>query len=366
MRIAAERNVLDAYNALRDVCRGIARSEGKTAAEWRDVAMAFEATLQSETADMNRYFEDWQKSVAQVQELQGGMDLVRYELESSKSGWEHTANFFRRYFGVGGRFNHFSREGEFYTGAVERLIKAYDELCSRAEQADSLSSVGAVPSVEGLPGAWTGRPLPECEVLTQVYLRAVRRQADLHGLTGPGFGPPRLGIQAVLDALEPYLRPVDETAETLRGRLRQVSGAVDEEKRGRLNAETAIDELQGRLSAERTAAEMAMKNQREHYESCLLDLRNNHANEVAGLQALVAQRERDAWHDKLMVRSLSFGMDEKEFARISEENWALMRSGVDGKVLTPGGAIVAQLHQEEIHHEEHEGHEGEEKKGDAA
>ncbi len=60
----------EAYNTLQHVCRSVARCEGKSAAEWRDVAVAHQAALVDTTATMNRYYGDWQKAVALVSDLQ--------------------------------------------------------------------------------------------------------------------------------------------------------------------------------------------------------------------------------------------------------------------------------------------------------
>jgi chromosome segregation ATPase len=60
----------EAYNTLQHVCRSVARCEGKSAAEWRDVAVAHQAALVETTATMNRYHGDWQKAVALVSDLQ--------------------------------------------------------------------------------------------------------------------------------------------------------------------------------------------------------------------------------------------------------------------------------------------------------
>jgi len=64
------KDVVVAYSALKDVCRSVARCEGKSAAEWRDVAVAHQAALVETTATMNRYHGDWQKAVALVSDLQ--------------------------------------------------------------------------------------------------------------------------------------------------------------------------------------------------------------------------------------------------------------------------------------------------------
>ena len=63
-------DLIAAYHALQDVCRSVARCEGKSAAEWRDVAVAEQAALVETTATMNRYHGDWEKAVALVSDLQ--------------------------------------------------------------------------------------------------------------------------------------------------------------------------------------------------------------------------------------------------------------------------------------------------------
>jgi len=70
------KDVVVAYSALKDVCRSVARCEGKSAAEWRDVAVAHQAALVETTATMNRYHGDWQKAVALVSDLQAQVEQL--------------------------------------------------------------------------------------------------------------------------------------------------------------------------------------------------------------------------------------------------------------------------------------------------
>jgi hypothetical protein len=104
-----------------------------------------------------------------------------------------------------------------------------------------------------------------------------------------------------------------------------------------------VDELEGRLAAERKAAELALSSQKQRYEDRLSDLRNNHLGQMTGFHAMLADVERKAWHGTLMVQALSLGMAQAEYERLTEECWKLMKKGVDGKVLTERGAIVSQL-----------------------
>ena len=69
-------DLIDAYNGLKDVCRSVARCEGKSAAEWRDVAVAHQAALVETTATMNRYHGDWEKAVALVSDLQAQVEQL--------------------------------------------------------------------------------------------------------------------------------------------------------------------------------------------------------------------------------------------------------------------------------------------------
>jgi hypothetical protein len=66
----------EAYNTLQHVCRSVARCEGKSAAEWRDVAVAHQAALVETTATLNRYHGDWQKAVALASDLQAQVEQL--------------------------------------------------------------------------------------------------------------------------------------------------------------------------------------------------------------------------------------------------------------------------------------------------
>ena len=409
---------------------------GSSEREWRDMAIAeqaaakmfveernfacaqvedLRATLQSTTADMNRYFEELadlraERDAARAElaacieraeqaeaerddlkdetqiilglrdilELKNGQSITMRckELAAMKARLDETERQLQAE-----KQERFAAEDELkakelaaprtYTDAdVEKLARVIHEGArtgcrSETRSYEDLNRVGleriknaARASLDwmGAPvskGTKAGRPLPSEEVLAQVFWQGFESSRKPGSRVAYGELDPETrrhqeeGIQFVLDALAPHLRPVDETAETLRGRLRQVSVSLDEEKSGRLRAETKVDELEGRLSAERRAAELAMANQKERYEDRLQDLRNNHLGEMTGVQSLLANAERKAWHGTLMVQALSLGMEAAEYKRLSEECWSLMKSGVDGKVLTERGAIVTQLAVEE-------------------
>lgn len=143
-----------------------------------------------------------------------------------------------------------------------------------------------------------GRPLPSGDVLAQVFwngFESIRPHESRLTYSKIGLETHRHieeGIQFVLFALGPHLRPADETAETLRGRLRQVMASLDEEKAGRLRAETRVQELETALTSAHAEHGERLHEQAGRYEVKLSDLRSNHQNEIAGLQGMLADAER--------------------------------------------------------------------------
>lgn len=106
-------------------------------------------------------------------------------------------------------------------------------------------------------------------------------------------------------------------------------------------SQARVAELEAELVAvKRAAAKAAGVVSLEHAEAQNV-LRANFHQEIQGLRVILADKEREAWHGALMVKALRFDLPVEEVARISEECWGLMKSGVDGRVLTAGGAIVA-------------------------
>jgi molybdopterin converting factor small subunit len=308
---------------------------------WRDVAAAYEAacsdlakerdglkaeverlkaegaTVQAVTADMNRYYlewqnaqkakdaqwEDWQRAVGQVQMLQA-------ELGAQKICCHCREN---------------KADGSYCVRCEDHLR---EKTLSRILDLERKLKAGVPSPTSSRGGSATGNK------------------------AAPAAAP-----QAIEGRTRSLLDAAEETVGTLRGRLRQVCATLDEEKRGRLAAESAIDELEGRLAGERRAAELAVEHLKVRHQGQKDDLRRNHENAMSALRAMLAEKEREAWHGKLMVEAMRVDWSDQQVADLSEQIWGLMKSGVDGKVLSAGGAIV-RLTPEDGHHEGHEGHEG--------
>lgn len=116
--------------------------------------------------------------------------------------------------------------------------------------------------------------------------------------------------------------------------------SLDEEKRGRLTAENRVLALEEKIRALNAEWDDRLIRLKNNHVSAREDLRANFLNELAGLRSMLAEAERQAWHGRLMAQALSLGMTESDFERIREECWGLMKSGVEGQRLSPGGAIV--------------------------
>ena len=353
-----------AYNALQDVCRSVARCEGKSAAEWRDVAVGYQASLVETTATMNRYHADWQNAVGQVSLLQvqqenlvrdvqclndwrnrAGRELGKVGLKIVGSPW-HDERLQLVARGEGATVEGVLLE----VGQAERLSSISGlEKKIRLLETELANLQAAAEGTQRREGAKGGRPLPSGDVLAQVFWQGFESSRNPGSRVAYGELDPETrrhqeeGIQFVLDALGPHLRPADETAETLRGRLRQVSVSVDEEKAGRLRAETKVDELDGRLASERKAAELALENQKIRLESQALAARDNFLAQLTGVQSMLTEAERRARHGELMASALRFDLSEEEFQRISGECWSLMKPGAmdNGQLTMDNGGEIA-------------------------
>ncbi len=293
--------------------------------DWHDVAVAEQAALTAAvaeksrleqalvetTATMNRYHGELEKERRLVQrhEAQNGFNIVKIRgLEEQLAGLR---------------------------GAVESLKKSTTEGHGKARKEEGEKKVG--------------RPLPSGDVLAQVFWQGFESSRNPGPRVPYGVLDPETrrcqedGIQCVLDALGPHLRPADETAETLRGRLRQVSVSLDEEKAGRLRAETKVDELEGRLASERKAAELALENQKVRLEAQARAARDNFLAQLTGVHAMLTEAERRARHGELMAAALRFDLSEEEFQRISGECWALMKPAAASPQLTvDSGQLTAE------------------------
>lgn len=146
--------------------------------------------------------------------------------------------------------------------------------CAREWESTAASYQEALHQGQSTAPAPNTIPVPRASVLVQIY-----RNVYAAGLDGTGrritawdeLTPSEQALQegamdAVLAALSPFLAPAANT-ESLQSQLAQAH-------RERLNAEQAIDRLEVARQAEKES------------------LRNNHANELQGLRALLADAER--------------------------------------------------------------------------
>lgn len=187
---------------------------------------------------------------------------------------------------------------------------------------DWQAAVGQVQQLQGDLSAakvQAGRPLPEASPLAQIFWRGYSN-FNFHKLSTKTQSDIEQGINRVLGALGPHLGQVPAG-------LTKVMESLDGEKRGRLAAELRIDELTAELAKVRAASAASLRRAEETSELRAMDLRGNHANEIASLQAMLGDKEREARHGTLMVEALSFGMDEGEYDRVHRECWKLMKQG---------------------------------------
>lgn len=220
------KDVVVAYSALKDVCRSVARCEGKSAAEWRDVAVAHQAALVETTATMNRYHGDWEKAVAQVQQLQGDLAGVRLERKE-----------------LGNKVYGLERENK----NLHAVLAAHG-WSENLETGEERVVPPGVPSVE-----------------------------ELHAIYRAGWAESeQAGVVAVRDAV-------------IRGLGAPESVRVDEEKRRRLNAEEQVLKLEAEVKLVQAESSRTIAHLKDQWVEARALLSSNFANERAGLHGQLAE-----------------------------------------------------------------------------
>ncbi len=299
--------------------------------DWRQVAIAEQAALRicvaerdeakkalvEATARLNRYFADWKAAVGQVSDAQARVA----ELEAGKAGWCETdrSNMLLEMSGLRDELSTVKAQ---LADAKKRWVPVDEfwHVCEIAlEHYPEYGPPDEKPST--WPSAW-----PIWDALTGVgdYLFGAMGNAYLYATaTGDiqhwATGDLQLGTR--------------EAKKNLTTEGTEVHGK--EGAQGRENAKGDVDALRARHASDLDA------------------LRKNHRNEMAGVQALLAEAERRARHGELMVAALRFDLPEAEVARISRECWALMSASP--QLTVDSGQLTAE--EKEIHHEGHEAHE---------
>lgn len=265
--------------------KALAKRAGRCAREWESTAASYQDALRAQHADPANYLNIWEREALLLLRMANGNDSrmplerpVRISMDPalapagvpSADGWREKVNAAHDMVSALCK-----RKREWIMSVPAREdydpdLVITDGLMAaerRIKELEAARAAAPAPAPNTIP-------VPRASVLVQIY-----RNVYAAGLDGTGrritawdqLTPSEQALQesamdAVLAALSPFLSPASN-AESLQTQL-------DQAHRERLNAEQAIDRIEVARQAEKES------------------LRNNHANELQGLRALLADAER--------------------------------------------------------------------------